>query len=131
MMNENVLGRVQEIVEQRCGGSSYRLSQVIGESQQSCSNWCTGKSALHIKFLLALLRNYEDISAEWLMRGEGSMVKPKTFAERAIETLNKYTSCGSNDSYYESLLDMRDKRIRDLEREVASLRAALNSVQRD
>lgn len=46
-----------------------------GISESSLSRQLNCKTAINYDTLLSILRSYPEISAEWLMRGEGEMIK--------------------------------------------------------
>lgn len=128
---ESIRERIILILNKECNGSLSEMARQTRQSQPSVSNWCGGRTQLNMIFIEAILSNWKNISAEWLLRGDGDMYKSSGVVSRTIDAINKFIpSCGT-DSYYESLLDMRDKRIRELEREVAMLRGGHEDVRRE
>lgn len=118
-----ILERIQLLMNKECDGSISEMARQVKHIQPSVSNWMTGRTQLNMLFIKSILERWPNLSAEWLLRGEGEMFKSKGVIEKTLTTINKFIpSCGA-DNYYESLLDMRDKRIRELEREVAMLRS--------
>lgn len=58
----------------------YRLSNAafareVGAKTAANNNYLSGKADPNIDFIMAVLARFEDISAEWLLRGEGTMLK--------------------------------------------------------
>ena len=53
--------------------SQTSLAHKIGLPQNSVNNYMRGIRNPSYEFIEALLSSYPDLSAEWLMRGEGSM----------------------------------------------------------
>lgn len=70
-MNE----RLNEIVLIKCKGNKAKLAQEIGMAHSTCHNYLSGDRKLSFEFVTAILRAYPDISAEWLLRGDGGMFK--------------------------------------------------------
>lgn len=66
--------------------SGRGLASVLGLSPATITNYLSGAKAPSYEFLSALLSTYPDISAEWLLRGEGPMLRNNPVD---IETLRK------------------------------------------
>lgn len=48
-------------------------------------NYLSGRQSPSLEFVLAILRKFEDISAEWLLRGEGVMMKSEAVGNPETE----------------------------------------------
>lgn len=55
--------------------SGRGLASVLGLSPATITNYLGGVKAPSYEFIMALLNTYPDISAEWLLRGEGPMLR--------------------------------------------------------
>lgn len=55
--------------------SERSFAITIGINQPTVHNYMTGKRQPSLEFILATLATYPDVSAEWLLRGEGTMQK--------------------------------------------------------
>src|SRR5699024_10019196 len=73
--------RLEEVIEY--SGSAYRLSKTTKTSQSVISNIRKGKTKPSFDVLKRILLNYEAININWLITGEGEMVKD-TSAESEI-----------------------------------------------
>lgn len=71
-----VLSRIVEFKE-NCGIHWKALSAFIGMKQNTISNQVIGQRSLSLDTVLALLSAYSDLSAEWLLRGNGEMFLTK------------------------------------------------------
>ena len=89
--------------------------------------------------LYKILYAYHDVSAEWLMLGEGSWQKtkdcPKIFNQQHYEMQNGQNNSGTinfGDSVIpypvQALLDEKDKRIAELERDKKDLQLVIDSM---
>ena len=89
--------------------------------------------------LYKILYAYHDVSAEWLMLGEGSWQKtndcPKIFNQQHYEMQNGQNNTGTinfGDSVIpypvQALLDEKDKRIAELERDKKYLQLVIDSM---
>ena len=89
--------------------------------------------------LYKILYAYHDVSAEWLMLGEGSWQKtkdcPKIFNQQHYEMQNGQNNSGTinfGDSVIpypvQALLDEKDKRIAELERDKKYLQLVIDSM---
>lgn len=61
----------------------YRLSnsafgREVGAKKAATNNYLSGKADPNIDFIMAVLGRFADVSAEWLLRGEGTMLKSDT-----------------------------------------------------
>lgn len=87
--------------------------------QSTISNIFNRDSDIKYSILESILTQFEFISSEWLLRGEGSMLRSnskvdKTNYEKLLEEYTRQT---------EELLSQRDKEIRALQLENARLKA--------
>ncbi len=48
-------------------------------------NYLGGRQSPSMDFVMAILRTFEDISAEWLLRGEGAMMKSEAVGNPETE----------------------------------------------
>lgn len=66
--------------------SGRGLASILGLSPATITNYLGGVKAPSYEFINALLSTYPDISAEWLLRGEGPMLRTDPID---IESLRK------------------------------------------
>ena len=90
------------------GLTEKALGEEVGSSQQMMNQYLSGKTRIPINIVMRILEVYPELSAEWLLRGEGEMKKAK--GDKMIGNLQRM---------YEELLSDRDKRIRELEIKLA------------
>lgn len=101
------------------------FSKLIGMSQTTVNGIISGSRGVSTDILIAVLGAFPDISAEWLMRGEGEMLKCANGAEDAHiaeDTIAHYTSVIKS---YEILLANRDEQIRKLELELIQVKGVI------
>lgn len=91
------------------GIANYRAEQECGLSNGLIKNALKAGSSIGSDKLENILNTYLDLSAEWLLRGEGSMIKAES---KAIELDNLISMCCSNherrEQAYEILIGMFD-----------------------
>lgn len=75
-MKEGVLQRIIVICKQR-GDSETQFAKMIGSNQKTINQQLRGERSLSFDTVLKVLSAFEDISSEWLLRGEGNMIKPQ------------------------------------------------------
>lgn len=69
-----MIERVKEIIEIKSSGiSEASFAEKIGMKQQTLNNYIRGRNKLSVSFISTLLETFTEVSAEWLMRGEGGM----------------------------------------------------------
>lgn len=67
--------------------SGRGLASVLGMSSATVTNYLSGAKAPSYEFLNALLATYPGVSAEWLLRGDGPMLRtqPADLTSRLAE----------------------------------------------
>lgn len=83
-MEDDIIQRIKEIIS-IYGINENLLSKKIGIAQSTLNGYFSGNRRLSLTTVLAILNEFEDISAEWLLRGEGNMYKDAK-ASTNIET---------------------------------------------
>lgn len=98
-MEEGVLQRVISICRQKSVAES-QFAKMIGSNQKTINQQLRGERSISLDTISKILSSFEDVSSEWLLRGEGDMLKPqptspylesktnKTSAPHQIETKN-------------------------------------------
>lgn len=117
-MKEAIIQRIKEIIENKSLSES-QFSKLISANQKTINQQLKGERGISIDTILSILTSFEQISSEWLLRGEGSMFRSnskvdKTNYEKLLEEYTKQT---------EDLLSERDDEIRRLQLDNAILRA--------
>jgi transcriptional regulator with XRE-family HTH domain len=101
------------------------FARLIGMSQTTVNGIMLGSRGVSVDIIVAILTAFPDISAEWLMRGEGEMLRSEEVAQNALiseETIAHYTSVIKS---YEILLANRDEQIRKLELELIQVKGVI------
>ena len=66
--------RVLKLIETKTYGNEKDIALQIGIKQQTINNYTKGKRTVSLDAVIAILTAYEDVSAEWLLRGKGEML---------------------------------------------------------
>lgn len=106
-MENSIIQRIAEIITSK-GFSENSFAKQIGSNQRTINQQLRGVRKLSLDTVCNVINSFGDISAEWLLRGEGSMNKSE---EKTSDIHIMYET-----SLKQILL--RDKRIRDLEIEL-------------
>ena len=80
--------RIKSVLEDRQISISA-FSKMIGMQQVTCNRQIRGGQAVSLGLIEGFVEKFDDISAEWLLRGEGSMYRKEESAggvEEAIST---------------------------------------------
>ena len=75
--------------------SVNNFAKLIGMSQTTVNGIMLGSRGVSVDIIVAVLTAFPDVSAEWLMRGEGEMLRSEEVAQNALisdETIAHYTS---------------------------------------
>lgn len=68
-----MIERVKQLID--CKSKSVReFSSMINVKQVTLNQQITGSRSLSLDVVTAILNSFEDVSAEWLMRGKGEML---------------------------------------------------------
>lgn len=85
MIEKKVYERIQRMLKnKRISGNE--LAKIIGISSTSVYNYLSGEVRAPLSFVSMILESFPDLSAEWLLRGEGEMFLPQrksTYLEMA------------------------------------------------
>lgn len=106
-MENSIIQRIAEIITSK-GFSENSFAKQIGSNQRTINQQLRGDRKLSLDTVCNVINSFGDISAEWLLRGEGSMNKSE---EKSSDIHIMYET-----SLKQILL--RDERIRDLEIEL-------------
>lgn len=69
-----MIQRLKQITKTKAG-SVKKLAEALGISENTIEGYMRGKNKVALNFIVDVLRTYPDISAEWLLRGEGDMYR--------------------------------------------------------
>ena len=91
-MNENIVK--QRIREVLCayGANPTNLAKRFGVNQKTLNNQINGDTSISISTILLIKEAVPDVSIEWLIMGEGEMLKQKkqpVDADFALQVLNE------------------------------------------
>lgn len=81
-----VIDRI-EIVKSAYGLTTRGMAVKCGMNQPTLDRMLKGINALNLNCVLSILENFQDISAEWLLRGEGEMLKSEAKINERIDKL--------------------------------------------
>lgn len=73
------------------GLTTRGLAIKCGMNQPTLDRMLKGINALNLTCITSILSTFPDISAEWLLRGEGDMTKAET-TSKEMERINKLTN---------------------------------------
>ena len=73
-MKESVLERINHLIDD-CGESKNALANKCDMAPQTFGRYVNGDNKITVSLVSSLLEVFPDLSAEWLLRGEGAMYK--------------------------------------------------------
>ena len=71
-MKKSVLQRIEEIMK-KYNLNKSGLAKAIEMEQVTVNNYLNGTRKISFELILSIISRFPDISAEWLLRGEGAM----------------------------------------------------------
>ena len=81
-----MVNRISKLIEST-GLNPTSFAAKIGVQQMTLWNQLNGKRKLSLETVMAILDNFPDVSAEWLMRGTGDMKKGNDAQEKRLDNL--------------------------------------------
>lgn len=118
-MNDRVLKLIKEK-----DLSINGLARIVGMNQSNLSMQFNGSRKLSLETIVSLLNAFSDISAEWLLRGEGNMLRTATSNDTSAVSDEKVKDVAYWKhvalSMSEEVTEKKD-RIKELERELQRL----------
>ena len=106
-MENSIIQRIAEIITSK-GFSENSFAKQIGSNQRTINQQLRGDRKLSLDTVCNVISSFGDISAEWLLRGEGNMNKSE---EKNSDIHIMYETSRKQ-------ILLRDERIRDLEIEL-------------
>ena len=74
-MEKQIMERIQLYLrKERMKPAEF--AKILGINSTSVYNYLSGTSKAPMSFIVLFLESFPDVSAEWLIRGEGEMMKP-------------------------------------------------------
>ena len=100
-----MINRIKEVIA-LSGLSDRAFAIECGIKQNTLSRQLGGVSEVSASTINAILDNYEEISAEWLLRGKGSMLLQKEETEPGMDKLKSivYTIANLQDEINEKTM---------------------------
>lgn len=100
-----MINRIKEVIA-LSGLSDRAFAIKCGIKQNTLSRQLGGVSEVSTSTINAILDNYEEISAEWLLRGKGSMLLQKEETEPGMDKLKSivYTIANLQDEINEKTM---------------------------
>ena len=120
-MEEDVIQRIKKIIS-TYGMNENLLSKKIGIAQSTLNGYFSGNRRLSMTAVLAILNEFEDVSAEWLLRGVGDMYK-NVEASTNIETEEEEDS--PKDKFYKDIIFTYQERAKEYRKKIEYLEAEL------
>lgn len=119
-MEDDVRKRIVQFLEDEKGTSVSAFAKSKGENQSKMTKQIKNSTAISLYTILLLIEEYPDLSAEWLLRGNGDML----ISQPQHETL---TGEIRDDSEKEELRE----RLRRAEREIDGLYERIKELKGD
>ena len=72
--------------------SESQFAKMIGSNQKTINQQLRGERSISLDTISKILSSFEDVSSEWLLRGEGDMLKPQPTSPYLESKTNKTSS---------------------------------------
>lgn len=110
-MKKSVLQRIEEIMK-KYNLNKSGLAKAIEMEQVTVNNYLNGTRKISFELILSIISKFPDISAEWLLRGEGAMERTMNVENSEKTIINQPTNSdnsGVNITDSEVLSDMMNE----------------------
>ena len=121
MTEKEIIGKMNDFWAQS-GKSKAEMSRELGVDAGTFGNILNGNRGVSAGLLSKFLETYPSVSAEWLMRGVGSMFAADGYVggENIANNNNSQINAGDTINRLVSLLEEKDKQINQLLQILAS-----------
>jgi hypothetical protein len=121
MTEKEIIGKMNDFWAQS-GKSKAEMSRELGVDAGTFGNILNGNRGVSVGLLAKFLETYPSVSAEWLMRGVGSMFAADGHVggENIANNNNSQINAGDTINRLVSLLEEKDKQINQLLQILAS-----------
>lgn len=109
--------RIKSLIS-HLGLSTRAFAINCGLRQNTLSNQLNGMRELSLSTIMAILTAYPDVSAEWLMRGAGEMIKaelPDANADRVLKMVDTIATLQETINAKNDTIAMLSERVKQLE----------------
>lgn len=120
-MEKDVIQRIKEIISVYNINENI-LSKKIGIAQSTLNGYFNNNRKLSFTTISSILNEFEDISAEWLLRGKGNMYN----TENSVPDIKT----GDMQSVYETVVRDKDEQIEKMKAEINQL-IGENNIMRE
>ena len=83
-MEDIIIQRFKKVTE-KYNLSVTALGKLIGIHPSTLNRQFSGESSMSLNTIDAFLQHFKDISAEWLLRGEGEMMKGANYIPKSFD----------------------------------------------
>ena len=111
-----MIQRLKQITKTKAG-SVKKLAEALGISENTIEGYMRGKNKVALNFIVDVLKTYPDISAEWLLRGEGDMYRNANNGNVNNYEINSHSTVHKGD-----VSDSYNNTSADLQQEVKTLK---------
>ena len=115
-MEDIVLQRVRQFMKKE-GISIRELSKRFDMSESTLGGKLNGSNKIDLKVVSLILGDFPDLSAEWLLRGEGNMYKSKNYDQPKMSfgqfLLSRLSKCSKSEAMkvknvVDSVVELKD-----------------------
>lgn len=111
-----IYSRIKEIRQHFCEGSNVKFAEMMGETPNTTSGWVSGKRGIGNGVIQKIVSKFPSVSLDWLLTGEGSMLKNEpqtTEAENTTELDEPYVDSTQLSRRFIEVVDYIKENLRD------------------
>lgn len=94
-MEDIIIQRFRKVIE-KYNLSVTALGKLIGIHPSTLNRQFSGESIMSLNTVNAFLQHFKDVSAEWLLRGEGAMIKGESTSNDFPKSFDAKIEIGSD-----------------------------------
>ena len=128
-----MIQRIKQLVKIK-EGTNNRFAVAVGISPRTAEKMFSGKQKISLEFIEAILRAFPDVSAEWLLRGQGEMFKTGSEPKNTVSVggsvlLSNVASEGATVGTMPKLVDLLDYMNSMVDKQSVNLQQRINDLQ--
>lgn len=110
-MDNDISGRIKNLVAHFCGGSNRKFATIIETGETNIRNYIAGRQP-KFEVIVSIVSKFE-INCEWLLTGKGEMLLSS--GEKAVSGLGKCKECENlkeKVNLLEKIIDSKEQTIK-------------------
>ena len=124
-----MINKIEELINAKAQGNEKEFALQTGIKQQTLNNYTTRKRSVRLDAVISILSAYPDVSAEWLMRGEGDITKDNSLPSMTGEETESEFSLHAQITHLKAQLKAKQDEINSLSGKLNNANATIEYLE--